>query len=276
MQRSIHLITLNCQRGERLGELEYYLSDLVREKEIDFLLLQEVDPKVAHILNKILKRSFSYQIVQHQIPETGKQAEVVILYNPKFALVEYTYHSYKRFLPKKSKETGAVVARFTIPADEKTGQREIIVCSSHLHAAYHYKARMRELQYIKNEILALNNDERICIIGGDFNYLMPGELNRGNRIMEPDFVHVTDYDQHSCDSSLLESTEFQNKLFLFLSRIGLKFLLKIDHMYVDRDSFEKGAYETNVIDVLVSDHRPVETIIRLKSMHSEASTAAVF
>jgi endonuclease/exonuclease/phosphatase family metal-dependent hydrolase len=261
---SLTIITLNCQRGYLLSELDYYLNSIVIEQKADLILLQEVSPKVAHIIREIIKKRYAYQLLLLDNEQRGRKTEVGVLYKAEFKLLESKYISYQDFVKKQTNDTGAVIAKFVIPDHYNMSQKELVVCSSHLHASYHYLARRKELLFIKQTILEYASKTSICIIGGDFNYLFPGELKSGNIIMNPDFIHVTNYKEHSCNSSLLEPTEFQNKLFKFLARIGLKFLLKVDHIYVDKDSLNNVEYISRVIDVTVSDHRPIETILSRK------------
>jgi endonuclease/exonuclease/phosphatase family metal-dependent hydrolase len=246
----LEIVTLNCQRGNRISDLQVYFDGLIHQGAVDFFLLQEVNNLVFHTIKEIVKRNLNYQIVRPIHSKSQKPTEVAIIYKLTYKLNNYEYISYSDFVAKKTNEVGGLIGVFSHPV-----HGNITVCSSHLHASYFSRARKKEIEYMKMKLL--KHTDTLIIYGGDFNYLFPGELNRGNRTLAPEFVHASLYAEHSYDSSLLEPTEFQNKLFKLLARIGLKFLLRLDHIYVSSSEATKYSFTTCVQDVIVSDHRPI-------------------
>ncbi len=254
---TLKVITLNCQRGYLLSDLRHYIQLKIQEGEEDFILLQEVDAKVNHIIQELLKKNYTYRLLRPITPLVNKSAEVAILYKLDFKLLSSNYYSYQPFLKKKNCETGAVIAKFEILEKRGLGEKEIVICSSHLHSGYHLNARKKEIKFIKSKFLELTANNSIQILGGDFNYLFPGEMKAANKLFSPEMVMVSNYIKYSSDSSLLEPSALLNKIFRILGKLGIKFFLKIDHIYINKNALESYSSESNVIKVKVSDHRPV-------------------
>jgi endonuclease/exonuclease/phosphatase family metal-dependent hydrolase len=139
----------------------------------------------------------------------------------------------------------------------------VLVCSLHLHAGEHARARGKELRAFKQHLL--KEDAGLQIFGGDFNNVLPREFSGMRRTLAPEFTHVTQYREHSHDTRHVEPLTRSMWVLGKLGKVGLGLRLKMDHIFIDSASAKRFRCETIVHDVFVSDHRPIELSISIGS-----------
>jgi endonuclease/exonuclease/phosphatase family metal-dependent hydrolase len=250
----LSVLTLNCQRGHRLEALKVYLQDLLASQSTDFLLLQEMNARCYELLRRLRLSSCGYSLLDWHNNERGQRTETCILFKTTHKLLSSEFFTFDSLL-RAPHEKGALFGTFLV------GKRRVLVCSLHLHAGRHARARRTELRALKKRLL--EQKAGLLIVGGDFNNMLPREFSGMRRALSPEFSHVTHYREHSHDSRHVEPLNASMWALGKLGKLGVGRRSKMDHVFLDSGTAGRMRCETTVHDVLVSDHRPVELRIFL-------------
>jgi endonuclease/exonuclease/phosphatase family metal-dependent hydrolase len=255
----LNFLTFNCQYGKQPG-FGPFMKEVLSNRTYDFLMLQEVGEDVLKILNPLMKEH-KYNRVYVSSPVTDQLLKSSILYKQEFEFLRSDFITFSPIVFQQLTETGCIAALFRPPRKvaKYIGKKHILVIVTHLHASYHLIARKKEILQIKRQARYFGPKKNyMTVIGGDFNNLVPGEYMYNNMVMQPHYVNVTNFEEWTYDSTLIED-KFKN---FFLAKPFFKMKgrwnLKLDYIYVDKETSKKLRYQSNVIDVVASDHKPVE------------------
>jgi endonuclease/exonuclease/phosphatase family metal-dependent hydrolase len=257
------VLTFNCQHAYQEG-FEPYIREIISERKYEFLLLQEVDEKVLEILEPLIE-TYRYKKLSVMSHNTNTPLRSCILYKPKFKFLRSDFITFSPIVLQEVNDSGSFAAIFKVPIrfTRLLGKKKIMVTVTHLHGSYRLVARKRELMALKKQVIHLDNENKcVKIIGGDFNNLIKGEGAYNDRIMKPDFINVTDFDGHTHDSTYLEHYYRNIPIVSLLFRKEKTYQTKIDHIYMDKESAKRIKHSSKPIDVVASDHRPVELVLR--------------
>jgi endonuclease/exonuclease/phosphatase family metal-dependent hydrolase len=139
------------------------------------------------------------------------------------------------------------------------------VGSAHLNPVFHVVTRTREARFLKERLIEFNVAKLPVVFGGDFNTLLLGEKMWHNHIFAPEFVNATTQSGPTVDSAYIEPVIFSTKCTACLATLGIHFRTKVDHIYFDSDTAKATLVSCKVLGERVSDHSPVEVVIRDKA-----------
>jgi endonuclease/exonuclease/phosphatase family metal-dependent hydrolase len=256
------ILTFNCQKGHNAGFADY-ISKVVKSGEYDFILLQEANFKVTNTINNI-KGISQYRCLTEKSDNTGTNLEILILYKKQYVLEEKFLIGYSSVGFYERTEKASLAGVFTLPKEKakQAGKEKILICSTHLHAGHHAIIRKRELKHTKAELHKIDpNHDCIRIIGGDFNNLIKGEWSMHDRIMRPQYVNATMCKEYTCDSFYIESHFIPPTVQKFITYTRFRWRTIIDHIYIDSYAYKNFFFQSQVVDVIASDHKPVELIV---------------
>ncbi len=244
---ALDILTLNCQKGYGIGTAEF-INNCLKEKQYDFLLLQEASPAIVEAI-----RLESYKLLRGFNEDVGDWSQVHILFRSEFVLEQHHFVSFANVRKRNARrrEFGLLLGTFEIPAGR------IIIGSLHVNAGIQVLARREESCMIRDAIRAYNTARLPVIFGGDFNSGLPGETARNDRIFSPDFTNCTSDSGPTCDSQYVEPVILLNRWARHLARIGIHFLLKVDHIYAAAATARQYTSSCRVLPVRVSDHSPL-------------------
>ncbi|MBD3362818.1 hypothetical protein GF362_03805 [Candidatus Dojkabacteria bacterium] len=251
------LITLNCQRAYRKKSISKYLQSVIEKTEHDFICLQEVNSEMRAILKQLIQSSKKYQLLDSKDVQNGKITESAIIYLNKYKIRDQGVLSFLKKQHKDSKAHGLLYGVF------KYKDKTFWIGSIHLPAGIKIFQRIKAL---KNTMVLLRTLEEIKstikIIGGDFNTGWFEDILFQDKILKPEFKRFSDYQSGSFSSKYLEDTSLMYKIYGYLGKLNIYVSFKTDKFYIDLNSY--GQYKTKVknIDVVVSDHRPIELILK--------------
>lgn len=255
----VQVVTLNCQKAFQQG-FKPYVKEILETRRYDFLLLQEVDQKVLEIIRPIYKE-FGYTRLSATHPGTSFELYTCILYKNEYEFLRSDFITFSPMVLQQITETGSIAGVFKVPLRLRRyiKRKKILLIATHLHASYHWLARKKEILQLKNQALHLDpKDECLKIIAGDFNNLIGNEEKTHNYLMSPQFTNVSNFKDPTYDSQYIEP-KYKNAVYgkLYFS-IAKRYKGKLDHMYMDTKSANRLSYTCNVVDVIASDHKPVE------------------
>lgn len=150
--------------------------------------------------------------------------------------------------------------------DNHRGEK-VIAASFHFHASFHLKLRKIEAMEVKNFLLKLREKygkETLVLVGGDANSGLPWEPRALTNIFAPEFINLTPFKEHTVCSDRLEPSVSLNKLALKLAKIGVVVRLKTDHVFGNKEILNDFAFKSSPVNVIVSDHYPVEVSLERK------------
>lgn len=261
----LRVVTLNCQKAFQ-PDFKPYFEQIMKERRYHFLLLQEVDLKTLEIIQPLYKEH-GYIRLGAFSPKSNTELYTCILYKSEFEFLRSDFITFTPIVFQEITETGSIAGVFAVPRNLRKiiGKRKILLIATHIHASYHILARRKELLQVKNQALHLDpTNDCLKIIAGDLNNLFAGEQMINDNAMKPEFTNVCDFPDYTYDSKYIEpkySEAVYSRLFF---RLGKRYRLKLDHIYMDTESANTLHYQTNVVKVTASDHRPVELTITLK------------
>jgi endonuclease/exonuclease/phosphatase family metal-dependent hydrolase len=261
----LSIVTLNCQKAFQPA-FKPYMEEILSQRRYDFLLLQEVDLKTLETIQPIFKEN-RYTRLSAFSPKTNSELYTCILYKNEFEFLRSDFITFTPIVIQEVTETGSIAGVFKIPLRYRRGlkKKKILLIATHLHASYHLLARKKELRQVKNQALHLDpKDECIKVIAGDFNNLIKGESKIHDAQMKPEFTNISDFDTPTYDSKYIEP-KYSEALYarLFFSG-GKRYQMKLDHIFVDSQSAKRLLHDCKVIDVVASDHKPIELNISPK------------
>lgn len=263
----LSIVTFNCQWALQPG-FEPYMREILERRRYDFILLQEANDKVVEILRPLYKEN-KYIRIAVISPKTGEELNTCILYKKEFEFLRSDFVTFTPLVIQQIHETGSVAAVFKTPRAlaRIIKKKRILIISAHLHGSYRMLGRRKELEQVKDQALHLDpNDECLTLIGGDFNNLIPGEGKMYDKLMKPELTNVTNFNDYTCDTVYLEPVHRNFILARIFFVRGRQYKSKIDHIYMDSGSAKKLRWESKAVDVVASDHRPVELVIKRKSL----------
>ncbi len=246
------ILTLNCQKEHGRGVAQFI--DLTLESgEYDFLLLQEVTDFVAKKINPAL---FSYNILQ-AMHDLGDVGHLYILYRKSIFLLDSKFSPFTDlgWRYKGQPGLGLLLAKFSIE------ESHLVIGNLHVTAGPWFRLREKGLKFVKRKILEYNQEKHPVIFGGDFNSALPWENRRIEKIFSLEFGNCTSSSGTTCDSRHTEPVLF-GRISCWLARVGIYFLLKIDHIYADQKTLGSKTIHARVLADRVSDHSPLEVWIQ--------------
>lgn len=243
------ILNLNTQKAYQ-ATFDSFITDILRKREYDFILLQEVTPPVVKIIKKA---SSEYQIVNPFDPELGENTHVCVLYKSNFVLQKEIFLSFATLKPGFTKYGwGFVGGLFDY------NQKKIFVGSAHLHPGLRKKRRVEQVKIIKKKLMEeiINTP---TIFGGDFNFGLPGEISVSQKVLSPEFIRVTKNLGPTLDSRYTEKSSWGiARIANILMKIGISIKLKTDHVYMDNISTKNTSVTCTTLPSRVSDHLAIE------------------
>jgi hypothetical protein len=260
----LKILTLNCGtkkgqdygKGSYVGGLGDFLTDLFANGYYDFLLLQEFNSLTS---DELSSRMGSYKILRAFDYEMNADSEIAIIYRKSFILKKsnfYSFASFKKWNLQWPGALGFLLGKFQTPSDD------IIIGAIHLNPLLHFITRGKQLRFAKRCLLKFNTHNCPSFLGGDFNSGLIGEKLYHNSILNPEFVNVTMDSGPTVDSRYIEPVVWEAMFSVLLAKLGIHICMKVDHIYANNKTAMENAISCKVLKNRVSDHSPVEVIIK--------------
>jgi|GEM_PF-1297244 len=251
---NLHVLTLNTQGGyhDKLrSALKNFFQLTFDAGTYDFFLLQEVNENVLPLLEH-----HSYKLVRIFDDKAKKESEVCIVYRAAYKVVQTGFKSFAPLQYRKYKGGFKCPSFGVLRADIDTGSEIIRLVSLHVHSGTDRSLRLTELRLAKE--LACTDVSVPTIIGGDFNFVFPGEAARGAEILAPEFTQVTKslaptLDTRYCDNG----PSLMTRVSSFLGRFNVGVSFHTDHFFINKLMADICTTECHVLGNRVSDHSPV-------------------
>lgn len=252
------VLSLNCQRGYQ-PNLKHFLQKILESGMYDFMLLQEFAKEVPSFVHSV----GPYKVLQAHDAKIKEMAQTCIVYRKDYQLLEnnftpfhFTRIRHDPVMGFRHSTFGSLFARFEIE------NKHFLVGSAHLHSGISRAARASQVSRIKEQAISLTKAGDIVIFGGDYNFGLPGERGRAERILLPQFVCTTLDIGHTLDGRYSENVpHLPNRIAAFLGLVGIPTRLRTDHFFVDQKTAAQGAIHCRKLPDRVSDHNPIELVI---------------
>src|ERR1051326_4040205 len=179
---NIQILTLNCQKAYAPG-LQDFLEKVMQSSKYDFILLQEVDDKVA----AMIAGASGYQILETTNPDNHLPSQLRILYRSNFHLQTSGFISFAKMnkLFAKRGEPGFLYGTF------ENHEGPIIIGSLHLHPSFPFHIRQKEIVMVRKKLESINSLSLPVIFGGDLNLTYPWEGPTVRRLLAKNFYEAT-------------------------------------------------------------------------------------
>jgi endonuclease/exonuclease/phosphatase family metal-dependent hydrolase len=245
----LKILSLNCQRGN-ISSLTPYITQVVADKEYDFILLQETGSAASELLQSFQNTEYN------QLAHKQRKNEIAIIYKKEFTLLRDAEINRSSLKPNP---WGATMGIF----QNKKSSLCVGVCAVHLTSSYHVVLRFREIKAIaKNFNSLLDSKTDISFIGGDFNTIIPGEKYLHSWLLKKNFIRM-DTNKHTYESARIEDHHKKSLLGRWLFIHHLNHRLQLDRFFVDRKTNISQLY-SEVLPEIVSDHFPLVLKIKQK------------
>jgi len=248
----MRILSLNTQKAFHPA-LPSFLKTIFEVGAYDFILLQEANERVLPLIQGI----GSYNLLEAFDDHMLAQGHLVIAYRKTFTMKDAFLDSYGTMHPSaRSRHAGLGVLLGTF----QTPQGNLIVGSVHLHSGLRVAVRVRELRRLREKVLEILDDTTPVILGGDFNFGIPGEVVQACKFLSPQFVSKTRYLEPTLNSRFTEpNSNITNIGAVFLAKFGMGLNLKTDHFFTDAETAKHS--EARILSDRVSDHSPIELTI---------------
>ncbi|MCR4326007.1 MAG: hypothetical protein NUV59_04405, partial [Patescibacteria group bacterium] len=144
-----------------------------------------------------------------------------------------------------------------------TGEETLRVGNVHLHSGLRFRIRAAEALRIKAHLRDFGHADTPTIFGGDFNLGLPWELPGVIRAFAPEFAACTAHLGPTLDSRYTEHVPvLTNRIASAMAKVGLGISLRPDHIFTDAQTASHNVIECRVLPDRISDHSPVELILR--------------
>lgn len=245
---NLKLLTLNCQKAYNLN-FENFISNILKEEKYDFILLQETNKTVLDIIREY---NIEYLILNPFDSNLKENAHECILYKKQFNLKENSFIS---FDPNHG--WGFLFGVF------EYDNFNFNIGSVHLRSGLKKNIRLEELKIVKEVLLKYIDKNNTIIFGGDFNTGLYKEVANSDKILLPEFTRASKNIGTTLDSRYTEKVPYLlNRISTLFAKFGLGLTFRTDHIYTDSVSSKKYKIICNKLSNRVSDHLPVEILIK--------------
>lgn len=249
------IITLNCQKAYNPNLKDFFVK-IFNEEKYDFILLQEVNESVSHIIQEL---NSTYKILNEFNHDFSENSQVCILCKEKYVLDEIRFVSFGKFDPKRiSKSFGLIIGVFNIK------NTYYVISSLHLNSGLNSRIRMQELKKVKEVLQEYIDKGSSVIIAGDFNTGIIGEIKKCEKILSPQLVRASERLGPTLNSLYTEPNRFiLSHASVLLSKFGIGIKLRADHIYVSEYLTLKHKLCCKILPDRVSDHSAIECEFKL-------------
>lgn len=248
---NLKVLTLNCQKGHQKS-LMAFLHEKLERQEYDFLLLQEAN---SRILSELIGHN-DYSLISASVfPPMADYVMLAIIYKNNYRLnrSEVVKNPTKNIFFRNI----GLIGKF-----ETEDHKNLVVATTHQVASLNKKLRSKSLKVFKDKILNFSDNDSAVIFGGDFNCINKGEIGEINGLMLPELTNTRKDERPTYDSRLIEIHNHGSLAIRLVSYIpGLRKYLSLDHFYVDFQTSDRSTIQTDILDLLLSDHKAVELTI---------------
>ncbi len=251
---NLKILSLNCQWAYN-REVKNFLRKILETGFYDFLLLQEANPDVL----TATREAKDYEQLGAFNEGNQKQSWICILYKKNFILKQTSFVSFSGMSAEYSEypQLGFLMGAFKCNGETMT------LGSVHLHPSYHFRLRALDIKLVKKHILINADSKTPIIFGGDFNTGFPLEGRRMRKILSPEFFDGTEKNGPTLNSRYTEhGTHFVSRAGNVLASAGIGISFRTDKIFIDRKTAGQHRVATRVFPDRISDHSPVELILK--------------
>lgn len=247
MTTTSKLLSINCQRGYHKQNFLDFIGEQVKERQHDFLLLQEAPASIEDLL----QNAGGYYSVPHT-SAGGERKELMIIAHERFTLAhaEMVDLGGGPVLPLVTKTFGGALGVFRKSQSDK---KVLILCSLHLPSFLQVKTRQRALSIIKQrlQLVAQAFPGALIIGSGDFNAILGWETERHAHILAPEF-HFVPNEIPTYTSHRIEPGNIVNKALWLLGRMGIGKEMTLDHVFTNHPD---SITSLTILPTVISDHQ---------------------
>jgi maltose 6'-phosphate phosphatase len=265
MKKSYNILTLNTHSYHEDDYLSKFqkTAQVIVEREVDFVLLQEINQENDGSDNEEISESSSIHLINNEIKRlTGKKYYVEYAFNHNANLLTFTegvmilskhkLTNPRKFLFSKTTDVNVYKRRVGLVVEAEVNEHRLNICSLHCGWAHDEEDPFAsQLEKIKENVNGLKN----LVIGGDIN--IPYNTEEYRKMLKD--LKIVDTFDYSVDT--INSIPGEIK-----GWIGLKEAIKIDHIFTN---MELESSQSEIIfnghnEEMVSDHFGVLARIEVK------------
>ena len=246
------ILSLNCQKNYH-PDLEDFLLSTVQSQNYDILLLQEANGDVLKHLES-LKDVGVTRVVQDNRPGL-----VCLVHDTQTTTIhDIQYELWPRLHSAEIDCINSHISFGFVMVRATSNDHIRWLGSLHLPSGIKKQNRLSCLKRVREMVQNIETDIPV-IIGGDCNFVYPGEISQARAIVSPVLHCLTENLPPTLDSYYSEYVDhLPNKVACFLQNFGVHLRFKTDHFFVDSDSAQTYQIQTKVLPNCVSDHSPIE------------------